>query len=69
MPLRENDILDLPEAPDFISKPPRYSLWEMIQLCEPMLPYWNKLRYSKPEPEFVGEAFRLVDSGKSRSQE
>ncbi len=61
MTLRENDILNLPDAPDFISKPPVYSAAEMIQMCEQMLPYWNALRYSKPEPAFVGEAFVLRD--------
>jgi hypothetical protein len=61
MTLRDSDILNLPDAPDFISEPPAYSLAEMIQLCEKMLPYWNALRYSKPEPPFVGEAFSLAD--------
>jgi hypothetical protein len=59
MSLRDSDILNLPDAPEFISKPPVYTLEEMIRLCEKMLPYWNRLRYSKPEPKFVGEAFRL----------
>ena len=68
MVLRENDILNLPEAPDFISASPSYTLAEMIKLCEPMLVYWNQQRYSKPEPEFVGEAFSLRDDeGPSRS--
>lgn len=31
----------------------------MIQMCEKMLSYWNAIRYSKPEPEFLGEAFSL----------
>lgn len=61
MTLRDSDILNLPDAPDFISRPPDYSLAEMIALCEKMLPFWNKQRYSNPEPEFVGEAFRLID--------
>jgi hypothetical protein len=33
----------------------------MIELCEPLLPYWNEIRYSKEEPEFIGEAFRLLE--------
>ena len=59
MTLDDSDILNLPEAPDFISEPPAYTLEEMIALCEKMLPYWNEIRYSKPEPEFVGEPFVL----------
>lgn len=50
---------DLPDAPDFISEPPKYTLAEMIKLSQVMLPYWNKIRYSKPEPEFVGDPFVL----------
>lgn len=61
MTLKDKDILNLPDAPDFISEPPRYTAQEMIELCEKMLPYWNKIRYSKPEPRFVGEAFTLVE--------
>ena len=60
MTLKDSDILDLPEAPDFISSPPKYTMEEMAQLCEKMLPYWNKERYSRPEHEFVGEAFSLL---------
>lgn len=61
MTLRDEDILDLPEAPDFQSHPPQYTLEEMIILCEKMLCYWNELRYSKPEPFFVGESFSLQE--------
>ena len=57
--LKDIDVLDLPEAPNFISEPPCFSAAEMAALCEKMLPYWNTIRYSKPEPEFVGEAFAL----------
>jgi len=66
MTLRDSDILNLPEAPDFISEPPRYSVSEMIELCEKMLPYWNEIRYSKAEPEFVGSAFSLCDTPPKR---
>jgi len=59
MTLDDRDDLNLPVAPDFISKPPQYTLEEMIRLCEKMLPYWNEIRYSKPEPEFRGERFTL----------
>ena len=62
MTLRDSDILDLPEAPDFISRPPQYSIAEMIALCEKMLPHWNAQRYSKPEPQFLGAAFSLVEN-------
>ncbi len=61
MTLKDSDILDLPDAPDFISEPPVYTVEEMIALCEKMLPYWNAKRYCEPEPEFLGEAFSLVE--------
>ncbi len=59
MTLSQSDLLNLPDAPDFISHPPEYSLVEMIELCEKMLPEWNIRRYSTPEPPFVGQAFLL----------
>ena len=59
MTLRDSDILDLPEAPDFISRPPVYTVAEMIALCEKMLPFWNAQRYSKPEEPFTGEPFTI----------
>lgn len=61
MSLKDEDLLNLPEAPDFVSEPPKYTLAEMVALCEKTLPYWNQQRYSKPEPEFIGEAFSLKD--------
>jgi hypothetical protein len=61
MNIKNSDLLNLPDAPDFVSEPPVYTMIEMIQLCEKMLPYWNEKRYSKPEPEFVGKAFRLIE--------
>lgn len=60
MALKENDILDLPDAPDFLSKAPVYSAEEMIEMCEKMLPYWNAHRYSKPEHPFIGDAFSFL---------
>ena len=46
--------LILPDAPDFISEPPKYSLLEMIEMCEKMLPYWNKKRFDEGlEPKKV----------------
>jgi hypothetical protein len=59
MELRPTDILNLPAAPDFISEPPKFTASEMARMCESMLPHWNKTRYSKPAPRFVGEPFRL----------
>jgi hypothetical protein len=61
MKLRDADILTLPDAPDFISKPPVYPLHEFIALCEKLLPYWNKQRLAKPPPLPTGEPFSLVD--------
>ncbi len=63
MTLRDSDILNFPDAPDFISKPPEYSLVELIAICERMLPFWNEQRNSKPEPPFVGEPFSLLEVG------
>jgi hypothetical protein len=63
MTLRDVDILDLPEAPDFISKPPTYPLPEFIALCERLLPYWNKQRFVAPPPLPPLEAFKLLDEG------
>ncbi len=68
MSLKDSDILVLPDAPDFISNPPKYSMNEMIQICEKMLPYWNTVRYSKPDPKWIGEAFRLVEDEPKRGQ-
>lgn len=52
---KEDDLLDLPDAPDFTSKPPALSVAENIRLCEKMLPAWNKKRFEKlaqEEPNF-----------------
>lgn len=61
--MAKDSILDqnllLPDAPDFISEPIQYSVTEMIQMCEPMLRFWNEIRYSRREPDFLGEAFKL----------
>lgn len=61
MTLRDQDILNLPEAPDFISKPPVYPLPEFIALCEKLLPYWNKQRFATPPPLPRGDTFKLFD--------
>ena len=59
--LNDIDILDLPDAPDFISEIPQYTVSEMIQICEPMLPYWNQIRYNKPSDPWPEEVFILID--------
>jgi hypothetical protein len=61
MALRETDILNLPDAPEFISRPPTYSIAEFISLCEKMLPIWNQQRYASPMPPRKGEPFRLLE--------
>lgn len=59
MTLDKKLILNLPDAPDFISEPPKYTVSEMIQICEAMLPYWNKIRYSQPPPVNICDEFIL----------
>ncbi|MBP9838738.1 MAG: hypothetical protein KBC84_08485 [Proteobacteria bacterium] len=59
MTLKDEYILDLPEAPDFISEEPKMEYAELIALCESMLPIWNAIRYSKPDPEIIADAFVL----------
>ena len=61
MTIKDSDILNLPDAPDFISESPSYTASEMIEICEKMLPYWNAQRYSLPEAEFLFEEFKLLD--------
>ena len=61
MCLKPSDILNLPDAPDFISRPPAFTATQMARLCEEMLPYWNKIRIAPPPPPFVGERFRIID--------
>ena len=68
MALKPSDFLNLPDAPDFISKPPQYTAAEMVQICEKMLPYWNRIRLASPPPPFVGEAFRFVDGDQQAAE-
>lgn len=68
MTLRDEDILDLPDAPEFISRPPVYSLADFIALCEKQLPYWNKIRFVSPPPLPKMEEFWLVDDGEGRER-
>lgn len=68
MTLPDALILNLPDAPDFISHPPRYTVSEMAALCEKMLPLWNAQRLASPPPPFVGEAFRLIESDPAPSE-
>lgn len=54
--------LSLPDAPDFISEPPKFTLLEMIEMCEKMLPYWNEQRFGDgrlPEKIIMPEPFVL----------
>jgi len=53
--------LNLPDAPEFISTPPRYTLAEMIKLSEPLLPFWNRQRPHRLSQEEIPEPFRFVD--------
>ena len=59
--LRDSDLLNLPDAPDFVSRPPVYTAQEMIEICEELLPFWNRVRRTTPPPPFLGEAFCLRD--------
>lgn len=61
MTLRDSDLLNLPDAPDYVSEEPRYTMNEMIALCEAILPYLNRDRYTKKEEPVVGEPFVLLD--------
>lgn len=60
MNLKDSDLLNLPDAPDFLSEPPHYTMNEMIALCETLLPYWNKQRETEVPKAFVGEPFQLL---------
>lgn len=53
--------LSFPDAPDFMREPVVFTATEMAQMCEPLLPFWNKKRYAQPDPPFIGEAFSLFD--------
>jgi len=56
--------LNLPDAPDFMSEPPHYSLAEMIRLSEPLLPFWNSQKAAKllcTSTHHVCEPFRLIE--------
>lgn len=57
--LKEEDILSLPDAPDFISTPPKYTLDEMIAICEKMLPFWNAQRLERKGKQVPSEPFVL----------
>lgn len=59
MTLKDKDILNLPNAPDFISEEPHIGFNQMISMCEKMLSELNKNRYSKPDEEILGEPFVL----------
>jgi hypothetical protein len=61
MSLKDSDILNLPEAPDFISVEPVLPLAEFIALCEKNLPTLNAKRFANPEAKWTGEPFRLFE--------
>ena len=52
--LEDKDILNLPDAPDFISEEPVIDFYQMFLMCEKILPELNKKRQSDqdstPEP-------------------
>ncbi len=59
MPIESKYDLNLPDAPDFISKPPRCTWIEMAKMCEKMLPHWNKARRWEAEIVSIDEDFTL----------
>ncbi|OVE73428.1 hypothetical protein BVX93_01595 [bacterium B13(2017)] len=61
MKIDNKNDLNLPDAPDFISKPPKITQEELIKQCEQMLPHWNKIRLQNPQPQFNGKSFRFVE--------
>jgi hypothetical protein len=60
--------LNLPDAPDFISTPPRYSVAEMIKLSEPFLPFWNRQRAQLVEKLAPIEEFRFIEDSEIVSE-
>ena len=53
-------FLKLPDAPDFVSRPPDISLAENIKLCEEMLTTWNRRRFeSGVQLPMITEPFYL----------
>lgn len=55
------DLPNFPDAPDFVSKPINFSFQELTKMNEAMLPYWNKIRFSKPIPIENIEPFVIYD--------
>lgn len=49
--LRDDLDLNLPDAPNFFSTRPQYTVNELIIICQAMLPHWNKQRFVDREPE------------------
>lgn len=41
--------LVFPDAPDFMAQPVLFSATEMAEMCERMLPIWNKKRYAQED--------------------
>lgn len=53
--------LVFPDAPDFMAEPVLFSASEMAEMCERMLPSWNKKRYAQEDALFTGDEFVLDD--------
>jgi hypothetical protein len=64
MTLKDSDILDLPDLSDIEAPAPVYTPEELFRLCEPLLPYWNTIRYARTYPQCEppgSEPFQLYD--------
>jgi|GEM_PF-4224141 len=53
----QETFLALPDDPDFISMPHTIPVWANIELCEQMLPVWNKNRSTDPRRMVVWKEF------------
>jgi hypothetical protein len=53
--------LVFPDAPDFMAEPVNFSASEMAEMCQFMLPIWNKKRYAQEDALFIGDEFILDD--------
>ena len=59
MNLPDEDDLDLPDPIQAPGEPPRLTFAELIRQCESMLPHWNRIRNSCPEPHREMDPFYL----------
>ena len=53
--------LNLPDAPDFISHPPKYSWAEMIKRSSELLPLWNRQRKAMLDKLQFIEPFKFLE--------